>query len=68
MTVRDNPVKRIVTVQRIDGTLVVGVQGTLHVPIKLKLRSVSTQKTPVIFPGLRCRDGATSSVTSLAAA
>lgn len=58
MTVRDNPVKRIVTVQKIDGKLVVGVQGTLHVPIKLKLRSVFTQKTPTIFPGLSCRDGA----------
>jgi hypothetical protein len=68
MTMRDNPVKRIVTVQKIDGKLAVGVQGTLHVPIKLKLRSVSTQKTPAIFPGLRCRDGVTSSVTSVEAA
>jgi len=68
MTVRDNPVKRIVTVQKIDGKLVIDVQGTVHVPIKLKLRSVATQKTPTIFPGLRCRNGGTSSVTPIEAA
>ena len=50
MTVRDNPVKRIMVVQKIDGKLVIDIQGTVHVPIKLKLRPVSTQKTDAIFP------------------
>jgi hypothetical protein len=68
MTVRDNPVKRIVTVQKIGGKLIIDVQGTLHVPINLKLRSVADQKTPAIFPGLRCRNGVTSSVTPMEAA
>jgi hypothetical protein len=66
MTVRGNPVKRIVTVQKIGGRLVIDVQGTVHV--NLKLRSVSAQKTPAIFPGLRCRNGVTSSVTPIEAA
>ena len=44
MTVRDNPVKRIMVVQKIDGKLVIDIQGTVHVPIELKLRPVSTQK------------------------
>ena len=68
MTVRGNPVKRIVTVQKIGGKLVIDVQGTVHVPINLKLRSVSAQKTSAIFPGLRCRNGVTSSVTPIEAA
>jgi hypothetical protein len=54
MTVRDNPVKRIVTVQKVGGRLVIDVQGTVRLPIKLTLRSVSTPKTSAIFPGWRC--------------
>lgn len=50
MTVRDNPVKRIMVVQKIDGKLVIDMQGTVHVPIKLKPRPVSTQKPDAIFP------------------
>lgn len=58
MTVRDNPVKRIMVVQKIDGKLVIDIQGTVHVPIELKLRPVSTQK----------RNAVTTSVTSIEAA
>jgi hypothetical protein len=50
MTVRDNPVKRIMVVQKIGGKLVVDVQGTVRVPIKLKLISVPAPKTQTIFP------------------
>jgi hypothetical protein len=50
MTVRNNPVKRIIVVRKIDGKLVVDVQGTVRVPIKLKLISVSAPKTRTIFP------------------
>ncbi len=50
MTMRDNPVKRIMVVQKIDGKLVIDIQGTVHVPMKLKLRPVSTQTTDAIFP------------------
>jgi hypothetical protein len=50
MTVHDNPVKRIVVVRKIGGKLVVNVQGTMRVPIKLKLVSVRTPKTRTIFP------------------
>jgi hypothetical protein len=50
MTVRDNPVKRITVVQKIDGKLVIDIQGTVNVPIKLKLSPVSTQMTDAIFP------------------
>jgi hypothetical protein len=68
MTVQNNPVKRIMIVRKVGGKLVVDVQGTVHVPIKLKLRSVSTQEPPAIFPGLPCRNGFTSSVTTIEAA
>jgi hypothetical protein len=68
MTVGDNPVKRIMVLQKISGKLVINVQGTVHVPVNLKLRSVSAQKTPAIFSGLRCRNGGTSSVTPIEAA
>jgi hypothetical protein len=68
MTVRDNPVKRVVTVQKVGGRLVIDVQGTVHVPIMLTLRPVSAPKTPAIFPGWRCRNGVTSSVTPIEAA
>ena len=50
MTVHDNPVKRIVVVRKIGGKLVVDVQGTVRVPIKLKLISVPAPKTRTIFP------------------
>jgi hypothetical protein len=50
MTVRDNPVKRIMVVRKIGGKLVVDVQGTVRVPIKLKLISVPAPKTRTIFP------------------
>jgi hypothetical protein len=68
MTVRDNPVKRIMVVQKIGGKLVIDVQGTVQVPFNLKLRSVSFQKMPAIFSGLRRRNGVTSSVTPIEAA
>ena len=50
MTVHGNPVKRIVVVRKIGGKLVVDVQGTARVPIKLKLFSVPAPKTRTIFP------------------
>jgi hypothetical protein len=50
MTVHDNPVERIVVVRKIDGNLVVDVQGTERVPIKLKPISVPVPKTSTIFP------------------
>jgi hypothetical protein len=50
MTVRDNPVKRIMVVRKIGGKLVVDVQGTVRLPIKLKLVSVTAPKTWTIFP------------------
>jgi hypothetical protein len=40
MTVRDNPVKRIMTVRKVSGRLVVEVEGTVRMPIKLKLRGI----------------------------
>ena len=50
MKVRDNPVKRITLVRKIGGKLVVDVQGTARVPIKLKLVSVPAPMTQAIFP------------------
>ena len=50
MTVRDNPVKRIMVVRKIGGKLVVDVQGTVRVPIKLKPISVPALKIQTIFP------------------
>jgi hypothetical protein len=50
MTVRDNPVKYIMVVRKIGGKLVVDVQDTVRVPIKLKLVSVPAPKTWTIFP------------------
>lgn len=50
MTVRDNPVKRIMVVRKIGGKLVVDVQGTVRVPLKLKLISVPAPKTRTICP------------------
>jgi hypothetical protein len=47
MTVRDNPVKRVMVVRKIGGQLVVDGQGTVRVPIKLKLISVPAPKTPI---------------------
>ena len=44
MTVRDNPVRRIIVVRKIGGKLVIDVQGTVRVPIKLKLNSVPAPK------------------------
>jgi len=44
MTVRDNPLKRIMVVRRIGGRLAIDVQGSVLAPIKLKLRSVPAQK------------------------
>ena len=49
MTVRDNPVKRIMVVRKIDRKLVLDIQGTVRVPIKLKLISVPAPKTRTIF-------------------
>jgi len=40
MTVRDNPVKRIMTVRKVSGRLVVDVQGTVPAPIKFKLNGI----------------------------
>jgi hypothetical protein len=53
MTVRDNPVKRIMVVRKIGGKLVVDVQGTVRgadQTIKLKLVSVPAPKIRTIFP------------------
>jgi len=50
MTLRDNPVKRLMVVRKIGGKLVVDVQGTVRVPIKLKPISVPASKTQTIFP------------------
>jgi hypothetical protein len=50
MTVHNNPVKPIVVVRKIGGKLVIDVQGTARVPIKLKLVSGPAPKTPTIFP------------------
>ena len=44
MTVHNNPVKRIMVVRKIGGKLVVDVQGTVRVPIKLKPISVFAPK------------------------
>lgn len=52
MTVRDNPVRRIMLVRKVGGKLVVDIQGTVRAPIKLKLASGSTPKKPIYFP--RC--------------
>ena len=68
MTVRDNPVKRIMVVRKIDGKLVVDVQGTVRVPIKLKLISVPAPKTRTIFPVCSVEMGSSSPVTSIEAA
>jgi hypothetical protein len=46
MTLRDNPVKRLMVVRKIGGKLVLDVQGTVPVRIKLK---------PVSFPGPKMR-------------
>lgn len=56
MTVRDNPVKRIMVVRKIGGKLVIDIQGTVGVPIKLKLISVPVPKTRTIFPDSLCRN------------
>jgi hypothetical protein len=50
MTLRDNPVKRLMVVRKIGGKLVVDVQGTARVPIKLKPVSVPGPKMRAIFP------------------
>ncbi|MGD0963167.1 MAG: hypothetical protein ABSA57_04600 [Candidatus Acidiferrales bacterium] len=50
MTVRDNPVKRIMVVRKIGGKLVVDVQGRVRAPIELKLISAPVPKTWTIFP------------------
>lgn len=68
MTVHDNPVKRIVTVRKVDGKLAIGLQGAEHRPVPLKMRSSCAQETPANFSGLRRRNGAAPSVTSIEAA
>jgi hypothetical protein len=50
MTLRDNPVKRILVVRKIGGKLVIDIQGTIRVPIKLKPISVPAPNTRTIFP------------------
>ena len=50
MTLHNNPTKRIMVVRKIGGRLVVDVQGTVRVPIKLKPISAPTPKTRTIFP------------------
>ena len=50
MTVRDNPVKRIMVVRKIGGKFVADVQGTVRVPIKLKPILVPAPKIQTIFP------------------
>jgi hypothetical protein len=50
MTLRDNPVKRILVVRKIGGKLVIDVQGTIRVPINLKPISVPAPNTRTIFP------------------
>jgi hypothetical protein len=50
MIMRNNPVKHMMLVRKIDGKLVVEVEGTVRVPIKLKPLSVPLPKTPTIFP------------------
>ncbi len=47
MTVRDNPVRRIIVVRKLGGKLVIDVQGTVRVPIKLKLNSVPAPKVRI---------------------
>ncbi len=47
MTVRDNPVRRIIVVRKLGGKLVIDVQGTVRVPIKLKLNSVPDPKVRI---------------------
>ena len=59
MTVRENSVKRIMAVRKIDGRLVLDVQGTVRVPIKLKLRNISY---------LLCRNRPSSPVIPIEAA
>jgi len=44
MTVRDNPLKRIMVVRRIGGRLAIDVQGSVLESIKLKLRPVPARK------------------------
>jgi hypothetical protein len=50
MTLRDNPVQRLMVVRKICGKLVVDVQGTVRVPIKLKPIPVPASKTQTSFP------------------
>jgi hypothetical protein len=59
MTMRENPMKRIMVVRKIDGNLVLNVQGTVPVPIKLKPRDISC---------LLCRNRFSSPVTPTEAA
>ena len=47
MTVRVNPVKRMMVVRKIGGKLMVDVQGTVRVPIKLKPISVPAPRTRI---------------------
>ena len=49
MTVRDNPVKRIMLVRKVGGKLVVDIQGTVRTPSKLKLVSGSAPKKQIYF-------------------
>ncbi len=57
MTGRDNPVKRIMAVWKIGCKLVVDVQSTVRVPVKLKLVSVPAPETWTIFGVGLCRNG-----------
>lgn len=68
MTVRDNPVKRIIVVRKISGRLAVGVQGTVQSPLAFNLRSVTARKKPSNISSLLCRNGAPLSVTPVEAA
>lgn len=68
MTVPDNPVKRIVTVRKVNGKLAIDMQGSEHRPVQLKMRSSSAANAPTNFCGLRRRNGAASTVTEIEAA
>jgi hypothetical protein len=67
MTVRDNPVKRIILVRKISGKLAVGVQGYVEAPPALNLRPVAAPKA-LSINSARCRNVVSSPVITIKAA
>jgi hypothetical protein len=68
MTVRDNPVKRIILVRKISGKLAVGVQGSVEAPLAFNLRPLAVPKTLPMNSSSPCRNEVSSPVTNTGAA